>query len=1215
MNSCSIENELGSKNLNSFRSKDVILNENIDHIGVVNYKYQKNQYQQQPPQQHYQKHKYPIENNEDEVDENHTSTQNNGGANLEVSNSNISVGLDERSNKEQELENEYDEEEDALEDEEEEGDEENIEEIDEEEEEEEVEKECDDENLEEEEEEEEVDSEINPTKQQDDLVIEKKDEEEIGKQPVYLECEWVFYYDEGVPKGQICDDWSSLIKNLGSFKTVQGFWGYWDNIVDTSFFPDGANLRLFKSGIEPMWEDPSNTAGGKWTLMVHKDQSSTIVIRTLLALIGEQLEYSIDICGFVLSVRSNRHIISVWNKSGDNQEIIDKTTSELSAFTVGKLFKYGLHKQVPNSPSLLLTPKNLTSPKSSTDSFQPPPSPLPSPSYMNDYKNLNHSFNGLNNINNNNNNNGTPNNHSKQRESFATKKSQSTSSIHSLQQQQPNGFKPTLLFNTNGSDRTINSPTPKLSLINCDNSSNSLIPQPKSTKDLNGNNNGKQFYNNNGKLGNSTNGGNHYYSNNNNNNNNYHHQKHNSIEKMEKLLPSTPLKNSNNNIINNNNQKRFESPSPKPPTFQKSRLSTSGDQIPFTNNNRNNNSSNYQIDNSTIESTKESENNHLILSNVEEEPIEPLQKVDGVKEIEKENRVEEEQKVDEKENVLVEETVVTTPAIVVVESITTDKPVVVSDEVDTIHQNEFVGFKEEKLTESTPDLSGSESPAPFTNDSIDGNISEISDAQTDESSFSQTVPQPTSEPNNLTLGSSKKKKKNRANNNNSNNVVNNSSNSGNQKNGNNTNQNRNSSNSSSPNLYSNNNNNQTTNNNNNTSGMITANIEWGDEALAQNQKLQLYSDNERNWGRIMSDSHLSCYEKRVAATYIIDVEKQKTSQNYTIASQQRDRWWYFFFSNCNTSRLLIPEYEIILTNPGGFWDKHLSADQQSIPQAQIFFIVFVTLLLGVCITEIHLLYKNGLETKSIKMLAGVVSIKILSLLLLVINWGAISSRGSEIKHLDFFGNIIAIVGHSLFILLLLFIAQGWSISIYDSTRVEKAITCIIVSGITIANWVFYTFDYYFSDSYSTYVYFYDSVPGYILLGFFLCLFFYFCLSIFRTYKKQNDVTKKRFYLMFGLVFGVWFIALPIVVIVSHFMDPWVRYKVITILNLVIDIIFYMAVIVVFRPFKSNPWVQILNSDEKLGDKAMKIRDNKDNKEENNNNINNNNNNDGGNVNA
>ena len=44
----------------------------------------------------------------------------------------------------------------------------------------------------------------------------------------------------------------------------------------------------------------------------------------LLAVIGEQFDVGPEICGAVLSVRSNEDIISVWNKTADSNEAVNK---------------------------------------------------------------------------------------------------------------------------------------------------------------------------------------------------------------------------------------------------------------------------------------------------------------------------------------------------------------------------------------------------------------------------------------------------------------------------------------------------------------------------------------------------------------------------------------------------------------------------------------------------------------------------------------------------------------------------------------------------------------------------------------------------------------------------------------------------------------------------------------------------------------------------
>jgi translation initiation factor 4E len=44
----------------------------------------------------------------------------------------------------------------------------------------------------------------------------------------------------------------------------------------------------------------------------------------ILAVIGEQFDVGSEVCGAVLSVRNTEDIISIWNKTADNIEAINK---------------------------------------------------------------------------------------------------------------------------------------------------------------------------------------------------------------------------------------------------------------------------------------------------------------------------------------------------------------------------------------------------------------------------------------------------------------------------------------------------------------------------------------------------------------------------------------------------------------------------------------------------------------------------------------------------------------------------------------------------------------------------------------------------------------------------------------------------------------------------------------------------------------------------
>lgn len=153
-----------------------------------------------------------------------------------------------------------------------------------------------------------------------------------------LQNHWTFWYDEKVQKGLEHDSYTSALKRLGEFGSVQEFWRYM-NHIDVNGLPNGSNLRLFKSGIEPTWEDPANQAGGKYVFEV----PAGLALRdawtyTLLALVGETFENNDSICGAVLSIRP-RHLstINIWNSCSYNAEDITRGEAAIQKLVVAKL--------------------------------------------------------------------------------------------------------------------------------------------------------------------------------------------------------------------------------------------------------------------------------------------------------------------------------------------------------------------------------------------------------------------------------------------------------------------------------------------------------------------------------------------------------------------------------------------------------------------------------------------------------------------------------------------------------------------------------------------------------------------------------------------------------------------------------------------------------------------------------------------------------------
>ncbi|XP_023387651.1 eukaryotic translation initiation factor 4E type 1B isoform X3 [Pteropus vampyrus] len=98
----------------------------------------------------------------------------------------------------------------------------------------------------------------------------------------------------------------------------------YSHIQLASKLSSGCDYALFKDGIEPMWEDPRNKRGGRWLVSLAKQQRhielDRLWLETLLCLIGESFEeYSREVCGAVINIRTKGDKIAVWTREAENQ--------------------------------------------------------------------------------------------------------------------------------------------------------------------------------------------------------------------------------------------------------------------------------------------------------------------------------------------------------------------------------------------------------------------------------------------------------------------------------------------------------------------------------------------------------------------------------------------------------------------------------------------------------------------------------------------------------------------------------------------------------------------------------------------------------------------------------------------------------------------------------------------------------------------------------
>ncbi|KAH9821566.1 translation initiation factor eIF 4e-like domain-containing protein [Melampsora americana] len=171
-----------------------------------------------------------------------------------------------------------------------------------------------------------------------------------------LRSQWVFWILNRSPNKKMNEEeFGKSMKSLGSFDSVETFYPLYLHLKRPSTLSPISDLHLFKSPIKPVWEDPENVKGGKWTIRLRKGLSDRLWESLVFSLIGGGIEKLIsngetekvneeeEICGAVLSIRKDEDLLAVWHKNGDNQLAGDGK--------IAKKIKLSLLLSLPPPPS------------------------------------------------------------------------------------------------------------------------------------------------------------------------------------------------------------------------------------------------------------------------------------------------------------------------------------------------------------------------------------------------------------------------------------------------------------------------------------------------------------------------------------------------------------------------------------------------------------------------------------------------------------------------------------------------------------------------------------------------------------------------------------------------------------------------------------------------------------------------------------------------
>jgi hypothetical protein len=302
--------------------------------------------------------------------------------------------------------------------------------------------------------------------------------------------------------------------------------------------------------------------------------------------------------------------------------------------------------------------------------------------------------------------------------------------------------------------------------------------------------------------------------------------------------------------------------------------------------------------------------------------------------------------------------------------------------------------------------------------------------------------------------------------------------------------------------------------------------------------LALYNDEENTNFADVYHKKMSCQDKLSHAVINLGVTNGKL-ETIQPAQYARPRWWYAVAADCSDSSDLDLTFNLHFLNPGNEMNREFSFDEQGLLIMYLIYFIFYCVGLTLHAYGLYMLFNSKSLHPIVFLLTGTIILELLTFFCFLIHFGSFASDGIGYPDMQDFGELLDMVAMIMFMVLLVLLSKGWGVSGLPLTH-----GLALVAGSTvflILYFALFLWQQFGVDPAST-VYYYDTVPGYLIITLRIFVLVYFSYNIYESWRAENHPIKRRFYFALGSVYAVWFLVLPFIVLVALGISPWVRQR-------------------------------------------------------------------------
>lgn len=311
----------------------------------------------------------------------------------------------------------------------------------------------------------------------------------------------------------------------------------------------------------------------------------------------------------------------------------------------------------------------------------------------------------------------------------------------------------------------------------------------------------------------------------------------------------------------------------------------------------------------------------------------------------------------------------------------------------------------------------------------------------------------------------------------------------------------------------------------------------------------VFDDEHQHWKQIRKTWRTStCQEKAAAASYVapmIFTDKEETKMLLRINEQIRPRFWYMAFVGCGLESAAPVKFQVHATNDLWPWQKEFSLDHMNLIWLHGCFAVGFTIATAATWWKVM---RPDIDTvimrdhPYVKLLLLSYGASLASCVFFLLHYRAFMHDGHGSQRIRFLGVLAGIVANSTVFLISIMSSVGWAVTTYSLQDHRFFLGSIVLVGGFSAVVELHS-DLYMEQE--TRLYSYQSPAGLIALMAKVLMFCWFSYQMVHTYTIEEQEKPRRYYKFLGVTFTTWSLNVPVVVILAFQLSPWVRYKVVT----------------------------------------------------------------------